>query len=308
MDIQDFSHFETGFPLTGAHTNLECSTCHTGGIFKGTPKNCAGCHANGTRVAATPMTSNHVPTTAACETCHFSTITFSGTRFNHGTIAPGTCTTCHNGRISQGKPSNHNSAAQTTFNCEQCHRTHAWFPAPFNHVAISPGSCEAQCHRTGSFATGRPSSHSTGLKATSTCDTCHRFSSWFPTFYNHTAVVAGSCLNCHNGVSATGKPSNHTGAKLLLACDSCHNSSAWLPASYKHLGAIPGGCLSCHAAQRPTSHAARGYTASCDACHSIGAQWTFNHSLQQGKHTCNSCHSKHHNSEPCDNCHSVSHW
>lgn len=276
--------------------------------MKGTPRNCAGCHAKGMRVVATTMSSSHLVTNDPCEICHTSTATFLGARFNHGNVMPGACTSCHNGRIALGKPASHNSGLRGADSCDKCHRTVAWTPAHFDHNGVAPGTCAANCHN-GNLATGKPGSHTTTLKATASCDTCHRFTAWFPTFYNHASVVPGSCANnCHNGADATGKPSSHTGAKALMACDSCHNTSVWLPAGYNHLGVAPGTCLTCHAAQRPTSHSSRGYTASCDACHTIVSAWTFNHALQQGKHTCNSCHSKHHNDTPCDYCHSVNGW
>ncbi len=354
--LHDFNHFETGFPLTGAHLNADCGTCHIGGVFKGTPRNCSGCHARGSRVIATAMPTNHFVTSDPCENCHTNTVTFLGARFNHGNAYPGSCTTCHNGRIAAGKPSSHSGGLRMTESCDRCHRTHTWISTGFDHAVVVPGTCATQCHN-GTLAAARPASHTTVLKATSSCDACHRFTAWFPTFYNHASVAPGSCstchngsvatgiapnhtglratlacdqchstpgwmpatyrhigvapsscLTCHNGASAAGKPANHTGAKALMACDSCHNTLAWLPAAYRHIGVAPGGCLTCHAAQRPTSHSARGYIASCDACHSTGSAWTFNHALQQGKHTCNSCHSKHHNSTPCDYCHSVNGW
>lgn len=305
--LQDFNHFQTGFPLTGAHLNVECGSCHVGGIFKGTPRNCAGCHALGARVVATPMPTNHLVTSDPCESCHTSTATFIGTRYNHSAALPGLCSTCHNGRIATGKPFSHSSGLRLADTCDKCHRTFAWVPATFDHVGITPGTCAAQCHN-GILATGRPASHTTMLKATSTCDTCHHFTAWHPTFYNHAAVIPGSCLTCHNGSTASGKPASHTGARAFMTCDSCHNTLGWIPAQYNHIGVLPGSCLSCHAAQRPTSHTPRGYFGSCDVCHAIGAQWTFNHAQQQGKHLCNNCHSHHYNSTPCDNCHSVSGW
>jgi len=42
-----FDHFKTGFPLSGAHGTLRCESCHTNGIFKGTPKDCQTCHPPG---------------------------------------------------------------------------------------------------------------------------------------------------------------------------------------------------------------------------------------------------------------------
>ena len=308
----EFTHNETGFPLTGAHLTTECASCHVGGIMKGTPRNCAGCHSRGARVIATTMSINHVVTNnEACEVCHTNTSTFLGARFSHNNVTIGNCVTCHNGRVSTGRPASHISAPQTTYSCDKCHRTVSWYPTNFDHSGVVPGSCATQCHN-GKFATGKPGSHTSVLKATSTCDTCHRYYSWLPTFYNHSAVVPGTCSTCHNGSSATGRPANHNGAKILLACDSCHITAAWMPAAYNHIGIAPGTCLTCHTAERPTSHVTRGYVSSCDACHSIGAAWSFNHAMQQGKHTCNSCHSRrdHHGSgtQPCDVCHSVNGW
>lgn len=308
---RDFNHSQTGFPLIAGHALVDCETCHAGAIFKGTPRNCAGCHSKGAHVIATVMSSSHIATNAPCETCHFNTATFLGARFNHNRAAMGACTTCHNGIISTPKPASHNRGLKNVDACGQCHITVSWFPARYDHVGITPGSCAAQCHN-GALATGKPSSHTTQLKSTATCDTCHRFTSWLPTFYNHSAVAPGTCANCHNGASATNKPANHTGAKASMVCDNCHRTTAWLPAAYNHLGIAPGSCLTCHAAQRPTSHTAHGYLGTCDTCHSINPNWAFNHDLQQGRHTCNNCHSRddHHGSgtQPCDNCHTVRKW
>ena len=303
----EFSHVATGFPLIGAHQMLECPACHVGGIFKGTPRICSECHSKGKRIIATVMPTNHVSTNDPCDTCHTNSVSFLGAHYNHSKSSPSSCPGCHNGQIATGKSSNHVAALQLTESCGRCHRTYAWMPALFDHTGVTLGACATQCHN-GLSATGRPASHNSNLKSTSSCDTCHRFSAWQPTFYNHTAVTPGSCANCHNGAVATAKPSDHTGSKSVITCDKCHSTIAWLPASYNHAGVISGSCATCHGAQRPTSHAARGYSGTCDRCHSIAATWTFNHALQQGQHTCNMCHSHHNNSTPCDYCHSVNGW
>jgi len=31
-------------PLTGRHTSVACTQCHTNGVYKGTPTGCATCH------------------------------------------------------------------------------------------------------------------------------------------------------------------------------------------------------------------------------------------------------------------------
>src|SRR3989304_6213343 len=63
----NFDHFQTGFPLTGAHAGLSCASCHQDGSFTGTPKVCADCH-NSVRASGKPA--RHIRTQAACDSCH----------------------------------------------------------------------------------------------------------------------------------------------------------------------------------------------------------------------------------------------
>ena len=90
-------------------TTADCATCHTSTtafgpgtlmVHTGISTGCATCHDTGksftgvTNLKTKPT--NHVPTTAACETCHSATnfTTFAGTAMSHSGIASG-CTTCH---------------------------------------------------------------------------------------------------------------------------------------------------------------------------------------------------------------------
>ena len=41
---EPFDHFSTGFELDGAHANVTCERCHTGGKFEGTNPACVSCH------------------------------------------------------------------------------------------------------------------------------------------------------------------------------------------------------------------------------------------------------------------------
>ncbi|MFA7400165.1 MAG: hypothetical protein WCZ98_06770, partial [Sideroxydans sp.] len=145
MGGRDFNHMTTGFILSGGHAVAACETCHIGGVFKGTPRACDGCHAVGKRIIATPKTNSHIVTDAPCESCHFNTATWLGARFNHGTAIQGQCTNCHNGRIAQGKP---NTGRHLTPNgsksCDSCHRTSAWSPHSWNHNGVV-GTCST-CH------------------------------------------------------------------------------------------------------------------------------------------------------------------
>ena len=89
---KNFDHLKTGFPLTGVHTNERCESCHVKGVFKGTPKDCVSCHTSGLSLARNNVvkTPQHIPTTAACETCH-STQNFTTVVFNHSGVVAGTC-------------------------------------------------------------------------------------------------------------------------------------------------------------------------------------------------------------------------
>jgi len=117
---RDFDHLRTGFALTGSHASQRCESCHVGGVFKGTPRDCASCHTTGARFARgnVTKTADHVPTQLGCESCH-NAGTFVGARFNHTGIRPGSCASCHNSTTASGKSPGH---VATTAACDSCHR------------------------------------------------------------------------------------------------------------------------------------------------------------------------------------------
>jgi predicted CXXCH cytochrome family protein len=253
-------------------------------------------------------------TDAPCETCHFNTSTFMGARFNHGTAQPGQCATCHNGRLSTGRPANHNSGNKAIKSCDQCHRSYAWLPSSWNHIGVAPRTCRT-CHVSSPDVSAEnrlPAAHSTPKQYTLVaksdirfeCDDCHNFIRWVPATFSHNTAAA--CDTCH-----TMKP-GHIATAAGAACGNCHRlRTSWLPASL-HAGNEAGICRTCHATTpQPSSHSGAAYQVSCDACHTQ-TNWVFNHAAQQGRHTCNSCHSRssHHGSgtQPCDNCHNVRKW
>src|SRR3981189_1032150 len=54
-----FDHLSTGFELDGVHRDLPCEQCHLNAVFKGTPRNCGGCHITGPTFNATPNPHTH---------------------------------------------------------------------------------------------------------------------------------------------------------------------------------------------------------------------------------------------------------
>ena len=307
-----FNHLKTGFPLTGAHEQARCETCHVKGIFKGTNKDCVYCHGPSARVSTVTWPPNHIPTAEKCEVCH-TTTKFFGAHYNHATATAGNCTVCHNGStVATPKPSRH---IVTTASCDACHRVTAWLPAAFNHADVAPGSC-AQCHN-GAAAKGKSSTH---LITSASCDSCHSTAQWSPaTRFNHAGVLPGTCAQCHNGQSVVGKGANHI--PTSAPCDACHMSSGWIPARVDHSAVVPGTCAQCHDGKSATGKKANHIptTSSCDTCHRTTA-WTptsFSHKgIATG--TCTTCHNgttaggkpANHlvTSSSCDTCHSTAGW
>ncbi len=110
-----FDHSTTGFALTGAHTSVQCASCHTSGYTTPPPTACYGCHtADYNSTTNPPHLAAGYPTD--CTQCH-TTTNFTTSTFNHTPFFPLT--------------SNHNVA------CATCHIT-------ISNFAIF--SCTATCH------------------------------------------------------------------------------------------------------------------------------------------------------------------
>jgi hypothetical protein len=307
-------------PAIHIPTGAQCDVCHVSGFIAFAPStmshagttaplaaaNCSTCH-SGAYVAqnAQTKTATHIVTTAQCDTCHNSTVSWATATFNHATATPavaGRCATCHNGTTALGKPSNH---LPTTAQCDTCHTGFVAFaPGVMSHAGttgpVAAGNC-ATCH-SGTYssinAQAKPATH---IPTTQSCDTCHTTAAWKPTSYSHQGVVAGSCSSCHNGTTVLGKSISHL--PTTSSCDVCHNNyNAFAPAKMNHAGSsgplAAGNCSTCHsgtylainAQVKPATHVTT--TAQCDSCHSSTASWataTYTHDATAvGK--CSTCH------------------
>jgi hypothetical protein len=100
-----FDHAQSSFPLTGAHSSIDCADCHGNGQYKNLPTHCAGCHSDpdyhsglfGSNCADCHNTAGWLPAifkrthsfplnhgrADSCRDCHNST------------LSTWTCTTCH---------------------------------------------------------------------------------------------------------------------------------------------------------------------------------------------------------------------
>jgi hypothetical protein len=277
-----FDHLTTGFELDGQHRDKACESCHVNAVFKGTPRTCEGCHAPGSRIAATMKSATHVLSSDNCGACHATSHWSPATRFTHDEVR-GACASCHNGVRAAGKSINH---IATNTDCGACHRSSAWLPAGFNHDGVT-GNCFS-CHN-GAKATGKNAAH---ITSSNSCEFCHRTTAWKPaTKVDHTQLT-GSCSTCHNGTIASGKNTAHIASDM--ACDACHTTTAWKPVIRVDHAHITGSCSSCHngvaATGKTASHVQT--TAECGICHSTLA-WkpaAFDHANVTGR--CDGCHGK----------------
>ena len=298
-----FDHLTTGYALSGMHATARCESCHQGGMFKGTPRDCASCHSSGGRFAKgnVLMPVQHLPTTATCDSCHTTRI-FSGARFSHAQVPSGSCQTCHNGSTATAKTANHMS---TSASCDTCHATMAWLPAKaMDHSGFNAATYCASCHN-GTTASGKSSGHIPVGAAN--CLSCHSTNRFKPSSWNHTqTVVTAQCATCHSGAypPADAKPANHVPYTAVAVsasanCDSCHKPgySSWANGKYHANFGVSSQCATCHtgsylnATGKPATAVHAGVT-NCENCHKTsgwaGAQ--VDHNTFSAATNCASCH------------------
>jgi hypothetical protein len=251
-----FDHSKTAFPLTGAHVNVPCATCHTDNYAGTLPTNCYGCHAKDYNDTANLSgVPNHITAKFPqdCTICH-STSTWLNATFDHSTTSfPLTgahvnvpCATCHTD----------NYAGTLPTNCYGCHQPDynntATMPGVPNHVSGGyPQDC-TMCHTTSSWLNATFNHNNTpfplqGPHLTVPCNSCHIG-----------GVFAGTptdCYSCHKAdYTGTTNP-NHVAAGFPTTCTTCHTTwvtTGWAGAVFNHTwwdmnhGGANSVCSVCH--------------------------------------------------------------
>ncbi len=287
-----FNHNSTVFPLTGAHTTVQCNSCHTSG-FAGTPTACSACHISNFNQTNDP---NHsaLGLSTSCESCHtanpgwkpatfaihdnyypltgaHTTVDCSSCHKNGYSGTSKVCSDCHISNFNQTTNPNHTAIGLSTI-CSTCHTTNpGWKPAAFpnhnNYYVIAgahltiAANCDAchngnynttpntciGCHQKDYNSTTNPA-HATAQFPTS-CEMCHTQNGWAPSTFNHDAAYFPIYSGKHNGQWTT--------------CSECHQN----PADFSSYT-----CISCHAHNQTDmndSHSGvAGYTYSSSACYS----------------------------------------
>ena len=255
-----FDH--TIFPLVGLHAVQPCAACHKGGVFKGTPRDCFGCHKpQFDQTKNPPHAAAGFPT--SCDTCHRATdVSWNQGRFDHKTFplvgvhATQPCAACHPGGVFAGAPRDcygcHRPQYDQTKNpphaasgfpttCDTCHKATdpSWNLGVFNHAMFFP---------------------LVGVHATVPCTACHI-----------NGVYKGTprdCYGCHKkDYDGTNNP-QHAAWFYPTTCDSCHHATDanWTqffshPYFNMNHGGAGGICTTCHPiAGNPA-------VCSCKICH-----------------------------------------
>jgi hypothetical protein len=142
------------FALTGSHLAETCASCHPGGRYLGTPRDCSGCHQEDFARTTRPSHSS-AGFADRCDACH-NTATWIGARYQHRTF------------IARGM--------HRTLSCDRCH-TGARFDGAFGG-SVTAWEC-ASCHTNGAPVPRRPADHQ--LKGyPDRCELCHNEIAWKP--------------------------------------------------------------------------------------------------------------------------------
>ena len=308
FDTLNFAHEDTGYKLTGAHTEVNCRSCHQPEF----------------------IVSKDV-------------ITFKG---KHGALektflgATTECIGCH-------LPGSPHQDQFPDVNCNTCHDTEIWEEVPFfNHddarFALTGKHFDVECencHKTIEPAIGEPFVEYVDMDF-ATCASCHND--------EHDGAFGADCASCHQtegwnriaNLADLGFDHSSTGYDLIgshasFECNACHNK----PARNDDLIAIRftnatvhntypvipvNNCASCHVDYHEGVFAEDWSTGSCDQCHGEDAWYpsSFDFAIHNerssfeltGAHVatpCSGCHRPSINEKPhfeiietaCQNCH-----
>ncbi len=290
-----FNHQNTSFPLTGAHINTTCQSCHQSG-YTNTPTDCLSCHQTDYNNTTNP---NHVSENIStiCVDCH-STTAWQPATFDHQntsfpltgahinttcqschqsgyTNTPTDCFACHTTDYNNTTNPNH-IAANFPTTCVDCHSTTAWEPATFDHdnqyFPIYSGSHNGEWNQ---------------------CSECHTTPNNYSLF---------SCIDCHEH-NRTDMDQDHLGVNGYvynsLNCYDCHPDGNDRPMMFDHSMTefpLTGAHINVECAQCHTSNQDR-ISTECVACH-----------MQDYLKTVNPNHQSTGISTDCISCHKTNNW
>lgn len=293
-----FNHDRTGFALQGAHASVPCAQCHFGNRYKGTPQQCAACHA--------PDDVHRGERGERCAGCHTEK-TWKTASFDHlqqtgfalqGAHAQLACQGCHrSGNLKEPLPKDCRGchagqdahAGRFGNDCARCHASERWRPALFDHTRdtrwpLTDSHAGLACHacHTANLAT---------QKLSQQCASCHRANDV------HAGQLGLDCARCHSSAGwSRDVRFDHdftdfplVGMHVVVPCEQCHATRAYRSVEHD--------CYTCHR-QNDVHHDSLGRD--CAQCHSPSgwSAWEFDHAARSGfaltgahrQLTCSQCH------------------
>ncbi|MCA9737741.1 MAG: hypothetical protein KC645_08975, partial [Gemmatimonadetes bacterium] len=311
-------HARTEFPLSGAHLQVTCETCHTddrGGAFSTRDSDCLSCHvADYQRTDVVDHERLGFPT--SCQQCHGTLSWRASESFDHARLSDGfglvgahvglecarchqmpsleplwrpadqdDCVTCH---VADFDREHGGQGFPTT--CLSCHGVDSWDGAGLDHPTLSEGFRLIGRHQDAA------------------CSSCHSGPAFDVPFQ---AADDQDCVACHR----TDYDREHSGGGFPTGCVQCHSETGWEGAAFDHLQVtgfpllgehaeapcagchlIPStelrftprdvdDCVACHQADYEGEHAGTNIPTECATCHTVDG-WgtaTFDHlALSEG--------------------------
>jgi hypothetical protein len=305
VDLDQFDHRQTGYPLEGAHHGLACQKCHTPERIPASERS---------KIRMKDMRRTYLGLTPACLTCHAD---------EHRGQLSADCQRCHGfvkwkpaGGFDHAKAKFRLTGAHERVVCSKCHVKEE-APKPFvKYTGLAFSSC-SPCHNDPhrcAFAAPCQSCHNDvvwkqvrmaevfdhsrtkfpldGKHAEVPCAKCHRSTNF------KEPVAHDQCISCH-------KEDPHKGQFLArnggIECAGCHTAKGWKPSTFiaarhsethyplagRHVEVacakchIPKGaatvykvaferCTDCHADTHKTQFASAPHFNRCEECHTVG--------------------------------------
>ena len=229
-------HAQTNFPLTGAHTQLTCITCHTddaNGAFTPLETACVDCHEDDYN---TSVLVDHVAAgfPLECESCH-TDLQWQGALFDHVVASAGfnligaheglACASCHQAPelTTVFEPANdqdcytchiddyqdEHAGDGFPITCLDCHNQNDWDAADIDHFALSGGFELVGAHQ--------------GVS----CEGCHNVPDYSLIYQ---PADNQDCISCHQ----SDYDDEHAGSGIQVTCLDCHNQNDWGDVDFDH--------------------------------------------------------------------------
>lgn len=293
-------HSRTGFPLSGAHLQISCESCHTDdatGAYTSLDTECVACHA-GDYASAGSIDHVALGFPTDCLQCHGTVAWRGNATFDHVTASHGfalvgaharlDCSICHalpGMQLVVATPSGQND-------CIACHQA----DYDSQHAADGFAVTCLDCHGVDSWL-GVRIDHALlgfpllGAHATLDCSSCHGqpgYALLFPT-----PSDVNDCVACHR----SDYDREHSGTGFPITCVDCHTVNSWSGARFNHSWfpiasgphAAGGSCETCHV--QPGNY----QVFSCLGCHEhsrdrMDAQHRERSGYVYESNACYSCH------------------